>query len=60
MSVPSTTKSYSCAALVTTGKAGKAMISIPKTYSLRQMRMEGRPIVYIAQTLEVSRDTVCK
>ncbi len=36
------------------------MISMSKIHSIRQMRMEGRPIAHIAQTLEVSRDTVYK
>ena len=60
MNMPTTTKSYSCLASVTTRKAGKAMISMSKIYSIRQMKMEGRPIAQIAKTLEVSRDTVYK
>lgn len=58
--MPTTTKGYSCLASVTTRKAGKAMISMSKIYSIRQMRMEGRPIAHIAKTLEISRDTVYK
>lgn len=58
--MPTTTKSYSCLASVTTRKAGKAMISMSKIYSIRQLRMEGRPIAQIAKTLSVSRDTVYK
>ncbi|TGY74747.1 hypothetical protein E5332_01960 [Enterorhabdus sp. NM05_H27] len=60
MNMPTTTKSYSCLASVTTRKAGKAMISMSKVYSIRQMRMAGRPIAHIAKTLEISRDAVYK
>lgn len=31
-----------------------------KIYSIRQMRMDGRPIAHIAKTLEISRDAVYK
>lgn len=60
MNMSTTTKGYSCLASVTTRKAGKAMISMSEIYSIRQMRMEGRPIAHIAKKLEISRDTVYK
>lgn len=60
MNMPTTAKSYSCLASVTTRKAGKAMVSMSKIYSIRQMRMDGRPIAHIVKTPEISRDAVCK